>query len=229
LLKVGGSTLHSVRITGPAGFEVEAYFAVFAGPGPKTAVLEIAPAIGSGLASTYGLSPSETTSFGVGELIQAALAHNVERLLILCEEDAGTLDGGAGMAQALGVRLLDARGHQIPWGGRALLKLVHIDLSRINPALRRVKIHCVDDRNFILCGPRGIAKILASSGQPFVLSDPLLSLALENYADVIQHELGIDVRTVPGGGAAGGLGAALYAFFDATLDAPASLSALRSA
>ena len=216
------------RITGSAGFEVEAYFAIFAGPGPKTAVLEIAPATGSGLVSTCGLSPGETTSFGVGELIKAALGHNVERLLILCE-DAGTLDGGAGMAQALGVRLLDARGHQIPWGGRALLKLVHIDLSRMDPALRHAKIHCVDDRNLILCGPRGIAKLLASSGQPLLRSDPLLSLALENYADVIQHELGIDVRTVPGGGAAGGLGAALYAFFNATLDAPASLSALRSA
>lgn len=228
LLNVGGGSLYGARITGPTGFEVEAYFAIFADPAARTAVLEIAPGSTPYFVPNQSLSLSERTSYGVGELIRAAVKQGAQKILVVCGEP-GAIDGGAGMAQALGVGLFDVKGRQIAWGGRALTKLARIDLSGIDPAMRRLEIHCVDDHNFILCGPRGIAKLLVSRSHLPSKSDPLLALALEHYADVIHHELGIDVRMIPGGGAAGGVGASLYAFLNATLESSSPISALRSA
>jgi glycerate kinase len=221
LMNFASGSLHSTRVTGPTGIETVAYFAIFSGPGPKSAVVEAAPATIPQSLLTRVPDPSERTSYGLGELIKTALSEGAERVVVVCGEPL-TVDGGAGMAQALGIGLLDNRGRQIRWGGRALAHLVRIDLSGVDPVLRRVEIHCTDDRNFILCGPRGIAKLASRS-------DPLLSAAFENYADVIQHQLGVDVRTVAGGGAGGGVGASLYAFFNATLESSSSISALRSA
>jgi hypothetical protein len=122
LVNTTSGTLHTVKVTGPIGHEVEAHFGFLGGAGPKTAVLEMAAAAGLRLVPRDRRDPLRTTTFGVGELIKAALDAGAERIIIGCG-DSGTTDGGAGMAQALGVDLLDARGQQIPWGGGAFATL----------------------------------------------------------------------------------------------------------
>ena len=216
LVRATGGTLRAVKVTGPVGYEVESHFGFLGGGGPKTAVLEMAAAAGLRLVPRDKRDPLLTTTFGVGELIKAALDAGAERLLIGCG-DSGTTDGGAGMAQALGVGLLDAAGQQIPWGGGALAKLARIDLSNLDPRVRKVEIDVACNWNSVLCGPRGISKVFGPQKGASPEAIQLLTAALENYADVIQRDLGIDVRTMPGSGAAGGLGTALHAFLKATL------------
>jgi len=216
LVNTTSGTLHTVKVTGPIGHEVEAHFGFLGGTGPKTAVLEMAVAAGLRLVPQDRRDPLRTTTFGVGELIKAALDAGAERIIIGCG-DSGTTDGGAGMAQALGVDLLDASGKQIPWGGGALAKLFRIDMSKLDPRICNVKIDVACNWHSVLCGPRGIAKVFGPQKGATPEAVQLLSGALENYADVIQRDLGIDVRRMPGSGAAGGLGTALHAFLKATL------------
>jgi glycerate 2-kinase len=149
-------TLRTVKVTGPVGQEVDSYFGFLGGVGPKTAVLEMAAAAGLRLVPRNKRNPLETTTYGVGELIKAALDSGAERLLIGCG-DSGTTDGGTGMAQALGVKLLDAAEQQIPWGGGALAQLTRIDLSNLDPRIRQVEIDVACNWHSVLCGPRGIA------------------------------------------------------------------------
>ena len=216
LVRATGGTLHPVKVTGPVGHEVAAHFGLLGGTNLKTAVLEMAAAAGLRLVPRDRRDPLRTTTFGVGELIKAALDAGAERIIIGCG-DSGTTDGGAGMAQALGVQLLDATGQQIAWGGGALAKLFRVDLTKLDPRIRRVKIDVACNWNSVLCGPRGIAKVFGPQKGASPEAVQILSDALENYADVLQRDLGIDVRRMPGSGAAGGLGAALHAFLGATL------------
>jgi len=216
LVRATGGTLHTAKVTGPVGYEVEAPFGFLGGVSPKTAVLEMAAAAGLRLVPRDRRDPLQTTTFGVGELIKAALDAGAERLIVGCG-DSGTTDGGAGMAQALGVGLLDVAGKQIPWGGAALGKLVRIDMTNLDPRVRKVKIDVACNWNSVLCGPRGISKIFGPQKGASPEAVQLLTVVLENYADVIQRDLGIDVRTMPGSGAAGGLGTGLHAFLRATL------------
>jgi len=216
LVTVTKGTMHAVKVTGPVGQEVEAYFGFLGGPGPKTAVLKILPEAGLTLAPRSSFNPLATTTYGVGELIRTALDMGAQKLLIGCG-DPGTNDGGAGMAQALGVRLLDTAGQQISWGAAALAKLVRIDMSNLDPRVHNVEFDVACNWNSILCGPRGISKIFGPQQGMSPQAIQLLTAAFENYADVIQRDLGIDVRTMPGSGAAGGLGTALHVFLKATL------------
>lgn len=112
LVQATNGALHHVTVTGPVGQPVEAHFGFLGGAGPRTAVLEMAAAAGLRLVPRDARDPLKTTTYGVGELIRAALDHNAEHILIGCG-DSGTNDGGAGMAQALGVRLLDGEGHEL--------------------------------------------------------------------------------------------------------------------
>src|SRR5438132_2531945 len=216
LVRATGGTLHAVNVTGPTGYEVEAEFGFLGSGDLRIAVLDAAAAAGSRLVPRDQRDPLQTTTYGVGELIKAALDAGAEVLLIGCG-DSGSSDAGAGMAQALGVDLLDVTGRQIAWGGGALTKLIRIDVTKVDPRLRKVKIYCACNWNSILCGPRGIAKIFSSQKGASPEAVQLLSAAFENYADVVHRDLGIDVRTMPGSGAAGGLGTALHVFLNATL------------
>ena len=216
LVSVTSGTLHIVKVTGPLGHEVEAHFGFLGGVGPKTAVLEMASAAGLKLVPPDAQDLLKTTTYGVGELIAAALDAGAEKLIIGCG-DSGTTDGGAGMAQALGVDLLDDGGHQIPWGGGALAKLARIDMSNLDPRVHKVKIDVACNWNSVLCGSRGIAKIFGPQKGASPEAVQLLTAALENYADVIQRDRGFDVRRMPGSGAGGGLGAALHVFLKVTL------------
>jgi glycerate 2-kinase len=185
-------------------------------PSRSTAIIEMAEASGLLLIPPPRRDPKVTTTRGVGELIRLALASGARKIIVGIGGSA-TTDGGAGMAEALGVRFLDGNGENLPPGGAALAGLRTIDLSGITPALRDVRVIAACDVRNPLLGPEGAASVFAPQKGASPADVILLEQALENYRDRIRDFLGIDVQSVPGSGAAGGLGAGLLAFCRAEL------------
>ena len=216
LVAATGGTLHELTVTGPVGQSVKSHFGFLGGTDVKTAVLEMAAAAGLRLVPRHVRDPLVTTTYGVGELIKAALDAGAERLLIGCG-DSGTNDAGAGMAQALGVRLLDAEGNELGRGGGELAKLDRIDLSQRDPRLEQVQIDVACNWHNILCGPHGVARVFGPQKGASPETVEKLASVLDRFADVIERDTGIDVREMPGGGASGGLGTGLSALLGATL------------
>src|SRR3954447_7129054 len=128
----------TTRVTGPLGDPVDAPFGVLPGPDGPVAVVEMSRASGIGLLGPNRREPARATTRGTGELIRAALAEDPTRVVVGVGGSA-TTDGGAGMAQALGARLLDARGREIGAGGAALVDLERVDARGLDPAARGVR------------------------------------------------------------------------------------------
>ena len=203
-----------VRVTGPLGEPVEAVYGL-TGDG-TTAVIEMASASGLMLVPPARRDPLATTSVGVGELIGAALDAGARRF-ILGIGGSATNDGGAGMVAALGARLLDAQGHEIPRNGAGLGALRRIDMSGFDARLREASVDVASDVDNPLCGPRGASAIFGPQKGATPEMVERLDGYLRNFADVIARDLGIEVADVPGAGAAGGMGAAMLAFFGGKL------------
>lgn len=211
----GGET-QVLTVTGPVGDPVEACLGFLGGDGPRTAVVEMAQAAGLRLVPQNARDPMKTTTWGVGELIRAALDGGAERILVGCG-DSGTNDGGAGMAQALGVRLLDAEGRGIARGCEGLATLAAVDASARDPRLADVRIEAICNITNVLCGPRGVARVFGPQKGASPETVEQMDAALETYAGVLHAALGIDVRQMPGGGASGGLGTGLKLLLGAEL------------
>jgi glycerate kinase len=160
--------------------------------------------------------PTRTTSRGVGELIRAALDAGALHILLGCG-DSGINDGGAGMAQALGARLLDARGVQIGDGGGELMRIAHIDIGALDPRLCRVRLDAAVNWHNALLGPRGVARVFGPQKGATPEQVERLEAGLENYAARIQEATGVDVARLPGSGASGGLGAGFAGLLGGTL------------
>jgi glycerate kinase len=216
LVKATGGTLHNLMVTGPVGQPINSHFGFLGGTDTKTAVLEMAAAAGLRLVPRDARNPLVTTTYGVGELIKAALDEGAERILIGCG-DSGTNDGGAGMAQALGVQLLDADGKELGQGGGELIKIDRIDLSCRDPRLEQVQIDVACNWHNLLCGSKGVARVFGPQKGASPETVEQLAAALDRYADAIERELGMDVREMPGSGASGGLGTGLHVFLGAAL------------
>ncbi|MEC2065938.1 glycerate kinase [Bacillus inaquosorum] len=201
-------------VTGPLGEPVKAFFGMM-GDG-KTAVIEMAAASGLHLVPVEKRNPLITTTRGTGELIAAAIDAGAERLIIGVGGSA-TNDGGAGMIQALGGRLLDDSGREIGPGGGTLSQLASIDVSRLDSRLRTVKIEVACDVDNLLTGPRGASAVFGP--QKGATDDMVKALDqhLTHFADVAEKALGTTYREAEGAGAAGGLGWSLLAFFHADL------------
>lgn len=201
-------------VTGPLGSPVRARFGIL-GDG-ATAVLEMASASGLTLVPPSLRNPGITTTRGTGELIQAALEEGC-RKLILGLGGSATNDGGAGMAQALGVRLLEESGRELPSGGLALKNLARIDTTAMAQAIADLEVVVACDVSNPLCGPTGASAIYGpqKGATPEMVEE--LDAALSHYAEILQRDLGREVKDVPGAGAAGGLGAGLLAFLNARL------------
>jgi glycerate 2-kinase len=150
LVAATGGTLHDLEVTGPIGHKVKAHFGFLGGTAQKTAVVEMAAAAGLRLVPSNMRNPMITTTYGVGELMKAALDAGAQRILVGCG-DSGTNDGGAGMAQALGVKLLDDAGKHLGLGCGELIKLKRIDFSEKDPRLEQVQIDVACNWHNVIC------------------------------------------------------------------------------
>lgn len=201
-------------VTGPLGEPVKAFFGMM-GDG-TTAVIEMAAASGLHLVPVEKRNPLITTTRGTGELIAAAIDAGAERLIIGIGGSA-TNDGGAGMIQALGGRLLDDSGREIGPGGGALSQLASIDVSRLDSRLRTVKIEVACDVDNPLTGARGASAVFGPQKGATDDMVRVLDQHLTHFADVAEKALGTTYRETEGAGAAGGLGWSLLAFLHADL------------
>jgi glycerate 2-kinase len=201
-LRAGYSPLQ-VRVSGPDGRPVDATIAVDGG----TAVVELATAAGLGLAPP---APLSATTRGVGQLIAAALDHGARRI-VLGIGGSATTDGGAGMLRALGVRLLDADGADVPPGGGGLALLDRVDATGLDPRLAGAELVVASDVDNPLTGPTGAASVFAPQKGASPGEVAALDAALVRYAAVLARDLGAEVADVPGAGGAGGTAAGALA------------------
>ncbi|PSW59346.1 glycerate kinase [Photobacterium kishitanii] len=214
LIDASNGTIIHHPVTGPLGEQVQGFFGIM-GDG-KTAVIEMAAASGLHLVSPEQRNPMLTTSYGTGELILAALEQGVEHIIVGIGGSA-TNDGGIGMAQALGVQLLDNNGQSVGFGGQALAQLATINISHIDPRLATIKLEVACDVDNPLCGAKGASAVFGpqKGATPAMVTE--LDQNLAHYAAIIERDLAIDVKHMAGAGAAGGMGAALLGLFKAQL------------
>ena len=212
LVESSGGEFYETVVKGPLIKEVSATWGVM-GDG-ETAVIEMARASGLVLVPPHLRDPRRTTTYGTGQLIQEALGKGYKKIIIGIGGSA-TNDGGAGMAQALGAKLLDVEGAEIEFGGLALDKLVSIDMSEFSELAREAHVVIATDVNNPLCGEKGASAVYGpqKGATPTIVRE--LDSALEKYAMVVKTDIAADVRDIPGAGAAGGLGAGLMAFLGA--------------
>ncbi|HAU4328482.1 glycerate kinase [Citrobacter freundii] len=208
-----GRLVH-VDVTGPLGSNVQAFYGLSGDA--RSAFIEMAAASGLELVPPGSRNPLKTTSWGTGELIRHALDAGVEHIIIGIGGSA-TNDGGAGMVQALGARLLDEQNNDIVQGGMGLEALARIDISQLDARLAECRIEVACDVTNPLTGKEGASAVFGpqKGATPEVIAR--LDQALTHYAHLIDRDLNVEVLELAGGGAAGGMGAALYAFCGAQL------------
>ena len=180
------------------------------------AVMEMAAASGLPLVAEKDKNPLETTTYGTGEMIRDALDRGCRDISIAIGGSA-TNDGGMGCVRALGVRFLDADGKELEGRGKDLAKISHIDLSGMDPRVKESRFTVMCDVTNPLCGPEGATYTYGKQkgGTPERLEE--LEAGMRHYRDLLKEIFGTDMDQVPGAGAAGGLGAALMAFFGGQL------------
>lgn len=218
-----GGRLVPKRVTGPVGQPVDAHVAMLGGVHTGTAVIDMASAAGLRLVPHDQRDPGLTTTYGVGELLLAALDEGAHRVVVGCG-DSGTSDGGAGMVSALGGRLLDAEDEPLPPGGSALHQLARLDLTGIDQRILGVRIDVACNTHNVLTGERGVARVFGPQKGATPDQVEHLSNALEVWAQALEttcrptlDRLALNIWTGPGTGASGGLGAALAAVCGAHL------------
>jgi len=204
----------TIEVTDPLGNLIKADFGILGTQ--DTAVIEMATASGLPLVPGDKRNPMLTTTYGTGELIRSALDKGCRKLIVGIGGSA-TVDGGAGMVQALGVRLLDKNGNEIPRGGGGLEHLDHIDVSSLDPRIAETSTIVACDVDNPLVGPQGGPEVFGPQKGATPEMVKMLDRFLDKYADIIKRDVGVDVKNVPGAGAAGGLGAGLMAFLGAHL------------
>ena len=220
LVTAGRGVYRWANVEGPLGDPVVAQYGLI--DSGRTAVVELAAASGFELITQARRDPRRTSTYGFGQLLDAARAAGVDRIIAGIGGSA-TNDGGAGMAQALGYRLTDAGGLDIERGGEALLRLETIDSGRVDQRWHGVRVKVATDVTNPLTGPEGASQVYGPQKGADPASVALLDQALAHFARVIERDLHRSVAGVPGAGAAGGCGAGLMAFLDAELVPGAAL------
>ena len=212
LVNATGGKILEEKVIGPLGNEVWAFYGILGDR--KTAIVEMAAASGLTLVPENKRDPLITTTYGTGQLIKAALNQGCRKMIIGIGGSA-TNDGGAGMVQALGTKLLDKDGEEIGFGGGELKKIVKIDISCMDKRLSDIKVLVASDVNNPLCGPQGASRIYGpqKGATPEIIEE--LDESLAYFAELIKRDLHKDIKDIPGAGAAGGLGASLIAFLNA--------------
>ena len=216
LVEGSGGEIRQVEVCGPLGERRSAEWGAM-GDG-ATAVVEMARTSGLALVPLEKRDPLRATTYGLGEAIRAALDDGFRRFVVGIGGSA-TNDAGAGMAQALGARLLDANGDELERGGAALAGLDRIDLSGIEPRAAEASFLVACDVSNPLTGPEGASAIYGPQKGATPEMVAALDAALVNFAEVARRDLGVEVENLSGAGAAGGLGGGMVAFLNAELRA----------
>jgi len=214
LVAAAGGELVQLTVEGPLGDPVEAEFGLI--DGGRTAVVELASSSGLPLVPNSRRDPRVTSTYGFGQVLEAARSRGVSQVIAGIGGSA-TNDGAAGMAQALGFRLLDAEGRDLPRGAAALARLDRIEASGLDPAWRKIRVEVAVDVTNPLTGPEGATAVYGpqKGATPDMVAE--LDAALGRFGEVVERDLGREVANLPGAGAAGGAGAGLVAFLDARL------------
>ncbi len=215
LISASGGHWERMTVHGPMNEPREAACGIL-GDG-ETAIIEMASASGLMWVPREQRNPGVATTFGTGELMRHALELGVRQIIVGLGGSA-TNDGGAGMAQALGYRLLDAQGADLPPGGLALAGLERIDASQAHPALKQCEVRVACDVDNPLCGPRGASLTYGPQKGATPEMARQLDIALEHFAAVVARDLGVAMAGLPGSGAAGGIGGGLVAFAGGRLE-----------
>lgn len=214
LVDASGGQLYQKEVTGPLGTPVTAAYGIM-GDG-VTGVIEMASASGIHYVNQHTRNPLITTTYGTGELIRACIDRGMKKIIIGIGGSA-TNDGGAGMAEALGVRFLDEQGEPLARGGGDLGRLSTIDISALDQRLQDVQLIVACDVTNPLCGEQGASQVFGpqKGATPEMIQQ--LDHNLHHYAAVVKQQLDKDVASIPGAGAAGGLGAGLLIFTQSVL------------
>lgn len=206
LVDATNGSLINVEVTAPLGNKTTAFFGL---SGDKqTAFIEMAAASGLHLVPFEQRNPLVTTTFGTGELINAALDYGVKKI-ILGIGGSATNDGGVGMLQAVGFSFKNAKNEEIGFGGAALSEIATISTENLNPRLHQVEFEVACDVNNPLCGERGAAAVFAPQKGATAPMVVMLDNALAHFANIVQQQLGIEIANQAGAGAAGGMGGGL--------------------
>ena len=220
LVAATGGTYRTVTVTGPLGEPVVASFGLL-GDG-RTAVLEMASASGLWLVPPALRDPLRATTRGTGELLLAALEAGARRVIVGIGGSA-TNDGGAGLGQALGFRLLDTHGRELEPGGGELDRLARIERTDQVAVLGSATIAVACDVTNPLCGPQGASAVYGPQKGATPEMVERLDRNLGHFADIVARDLDVAVRDIPGSGAAGGLGGGLVAFAGGRLEGGVNL------
>ncbi len=219
MIRAGNGQWIAQTVMGPlAQMQVQAGFAWF---GDKTALVEMASASGLELLSSEQMDPLKTTTFGTGQLIKAAVEYGARKILLAVGGSA-TVDGGLGAAAALGWRFLDGRGAEIPLGGEGLGKLARVVAPGAGWMLRgkdgkAVRVEVLCDVDNPLCGEHGAARVYGPQKGATPAMVEVLDAGLWKLATLVRQQLGREIESLPGAGAAGGLAAGAVAFMGASI------------
>lgn len=209
-LGAGGDRIE-VTVTGPLGELVRASYALFtSGASEREAVIESASACGLVLVAPDRRDPSRATTYGVGELLLDALARGAGRIVVGVG-GSGTNEGGAGAAQALGLRLLDAGGAELGGGVLALARLARIEATGVTPALAGIELRVAVDVTNPLLGGEGATAVYGPQKGVRDWELAAFDRALGRWAERIARDLGIETAGLVGAGAGGGLTVGLLA------------------
>jgi len=206
LVRGSGGSMSSAEVSDPFGRPILAEWGLL-GDG-TTAVVEVARASGLALLRPGEPNPLLATSYGSGQLVKAALAHGCRRVIVGLGGSA-TVDGAAGLAEALGICLLDVQGKPIPRGGGGLAQLERIDVSGADPRLSEAEIVVACDVDNELLGPTGAARMFGPQKGATPEMVETLEANLGRLADVIERDVGRSVKRIVHGGAAGGMAAGI--------------------
>ena len=216
LVEGSDGEIRDAQVTGPLGERRPTQWGAM-GDG-VTAVIEMARTSGLALVPLDRRDPLNATTYGLGEIVRAALDDGFRRFIMGIGGSA-TNDAGAGMAQALGVRLLDDAGNELPYGGAALANLSRIDMTGIDPRVTESSFLVACDVSNPLTGPEGASAIYGPQKGATPEMVQTLDAALLHFSEVVRQDIGADVNDLRGAGAAGGLGGGMVAFLDAELRA----------
>jgi glycerate kinase len=211
----GGGERVTMTVDDPIGRPVEAAYGLL--PDGETAVIEMALASGLELLEGWQLNPLVTSTYGTGQLMKAALEAGAKRIIIGMGGSA-TVDGGSGCLQALGVDLLDAYGNPVPHGGGNLDKIFVVDPQGLDPRWKNVEVLIASDVDNPTLGAQGAAAVFGPQKGATPAQVQQLEAQLTHFFTLVNDQLGVDVRQLEGGGAAGAFSAGLMAFLNARIE-----------